>query len=327
MSLEDFGDKPTPRNPNQPAPIRTDAVVGQAPQQEPKPPGDIVQWACCADNRFMAAPDTTLRLPPAAYTFVPTQQGIQIITKRLIVDELLEFPDSRQGEILQEIEDFWGRASIFKHYNVRHRRGYMFHGPAGSGKTCLVQQIMARVIAGGDIVAILDGHPAHFRSGLQLVRQVEPERRIVAVIEDIDAVIAQFGEDEILSLLDGENQIDHVLNLATTNYPERLDKRLVNRPRRYDRILKVGMPTAKMRELYFLKKLKLPAEELAKWVKATEDFSFAACCELLISVMCLGRDFEKSVQKLKDMLTAKPSSTADVSARAGFAGTIDNQEE
>jgi len=275
----------------------------------------------------MAAPNTTTRLPPAAYGFVPTQAGLKIVTKKLVVDELLEFPDSRQGEILREIEDFWGKAEVFKHFDVRHRRGYMFHGPAGSGKTCLIQQIMARVIKGGDIVCLLDGHPSSFRSGLHLIRQIEPERRIVAVIEDIDAVIGQFGEDEILSLLDGENQIDHVLNLATTNYPERLDKRLVNRPRRYDRIIRVGMPTAAMRGMYFVKKLKLEPDEAAKWVKNSEGFSFAACCELLISVMCLGRDFDVSVKKLQDMIEAKPSSTADVAARAGFNPTIANTEE
>ena len=279
------------------------------------------------EGRFMAAPNTVSRLLPGAYGFAATQTGIILIPKVLNVDELLEFPDSRQGEIVQEIEDFWKTADLFKHHVVLHRRGFIFHGPAGCGKTCLVQQIISRVIRGGDLVFMMDTQPALFRAGLHLVRAIEPARRIVCVFEDLDAIIEQYGDDEILSLLDGENQIDHVLNLATTNYPGRLDRRLVGRPRRFDRIVKVGMPSPKMREMYFIKKLHLSREDASRWVKGSEGFSFAACCELLISVMCLGRDFDKSVARLKDMMTTNPTDASDASTRVGFGGSTIPEEE
>src|SRR5882672_3082963 len=98
MSLAEFGDSPTPRA--QPAPLRADSA--QQPthqpsaQEQPRGSGDIIQWACFSDDCYMAAPNTTTRLPPAAYGFVPTQAGLKIVTKKLVVDELLEFPDSRQ---------------------------------------------------------------------------------------------------------------------------------------------------------------------------------------------------------------------------------------
>lgn len=323
MSLEDFGSEATSTGGSRsPTPMRAD----DQPYVEPKE-GDLTQWAICPDNRFMASPATTKKLPPGAYGFVATQIGIQIVTKRLQTDELLELPDSRQSEVLDEIKSFWEREPNFKAHNVLHRRGFIFYGPAGGGKTCLVQQVAARVIAGGDIVCIMDTSPTLFRNGLHLIRGIEPKRRIVCVFEDLDAIIAQFGEDEILSLLDGENQIDHVLNLATTNYPERLDRRLVGRPRRFDHTIRVDMPTKAMRKLYFVKKLKLPKEELDKWVAATKGFSFAACCELLISVRCLGNDFDKSIARLTKMNTTKPSSTEEASARAGFGAAVTQEEE
>jgi SpoVK/Ycf46/Vps4 family AAA+-type ATPase len=133
----------------------------------------------------------------------------------------------------------------------------LLHGPAGSGKTCLVQQIIADIVKSDGLVFQCTNHPAVFNDGLSQFRKVEPNRPIVCLFEDIDAIVEEHGEDEILTLLDGENQIDKVLNIATTNYPEKLDKRLVARPRRFDRVLEIGMPTAEVRKMYFQKKIYL----------------------------------------------------------------------
>ena len=62
---------------------------------------------------------------------------------------------------------------------------------------------------------------------LKVFREIEPNRSIIYIFEDIDSIIEHHGEDEILSVLDGEMQVNKVLNIATTNYPERLDRRIV----------------------------------------------------------------------------------------------------
>jgi SpoVK/Ycf46/Vps4 family AAA+-type ATPase len=180
----------------------------------------------------------------------------------------------------------------------------LLHGPAGSGKTCLVQQIIADIVTADGLVFQCNNHPAIFNDGLSQFRKVEPNRPIVCLFEDIDAIVDEHGEDEILTLLDGENQIDKVLNIATTNYPEKLDKRLVARPRRFDRVLKIGMPTAAVRKMYFEKKLKVSDDEIEKWVSASDGFSFAACAELVISVCCFEKKFEDAVETLKEMMSA-----------------------
>ena len=128
------------------------------------------------------------------------------------------------------------------------------------------------------------------------------------MFEDIDAIVEEHGEDEILTLLDGENQIDRVLNIATTNYPEKLDRRLVARPRRFDRVIEIGMPSPAVRKMYFEKKLNVSAEEIDKWVLASDTFSFAACAELVISVCCFEKKFEEAVKDLKAMMAAVLSS-------------------
>ena len=188
-----------------------------------------------------------------------------------------------------------------------------------SGKTCLVQQIISDIVAADGLVFQCNTHPSVFNDGLSLFRKVEPYRPAVCLFEDIDAIIDEHGEDEILTLLDGENQIDRVLNIATTNYPEKLDRRLVARPRRFDRVLKIGMPGKEVRKMYFQKKLKVSDSELDKWVAGTENFSFAACAELVISVCCFEKPFDDAVNVLKEMMTTKHSST-DYTESVGFKG-------
>lgn len=234
------------------------------------------------------------------------------------VDELLSFPDSLSESVLREIDSFWQRGHLFKEYGFLHRRGYLFYGPMGSGKSCLIAQIVDAIIKRKGIVFIAQ-NPSLLIFCLRRFREIEPERQVICLFEDIDALIETHGENQYLSALDGEHQIDRVLNLATTNYPERLDKRIVQRPRRFDRIIKIDMPSDKIRRVYFQKKLNIGDEELDKWVQATDGFSFAACAELVVSVKCLGNDFDDSVQKLSLMTAVKVSSAEFNNSRMGFS--------
>jgi SpoVK/Ycf46/Vps4 family AAA+-type ATPase len=217
------------------------------------------------------------------------------------IDELLMLPDSLCDRVMKEIQTFLNNQTIFSKYNVLHRRGYLFYGPPGSGKTSLVQQITASVIKQGGLVLICNT-PTNLEMGLKEIRSVEKDRFIVCMLEDIDALIHNYGEREILAVLDGESQINKVLNIATTNYPQKLDKRIVSRPRRFDRVIEIGFPEDALRRNFFQHKMKLDNGELDQWVKATKNFSFAACTDLLISVKCLGNDFDASVKILQEMM-------------------------
>jgi len=271
----------------------------------------IVTWAVCGVNVFKPVADTSNQLAPGIYNIVNTQEhGIIFKKKELRVDDLLLFPDSLSDKIMKEIMHFWSCGDRFKKHGFLHRRGYMLYGPAGSGKTCLVHQIMNNIIESGGIVFQCDSIPNTFSTGLQLFRQVEPFRPTVCLFEDLDAIIESSSEDTILSLLDGENQIDKALNVATTNYPERMDKRIVGRPRRFDRVILIDMPPPEVRELYFREKLKITDEdELSTWVKVSDRFSFAALAEIVISVKCFDKSLEESANNLRRMSIDRISST------------------
>ncbi len=301
---------------------RGEVAMSSAPPQPnaPATQNKLTQWAITGEKVYQAVSTTTKALPPGVYSVTRDNMGhllyVNINTK---VDNLMEFPDSVHDRILGEIEEFWSRAGKFADFGFLHRRGYLFYGPQGSGKTGIVNQIMARIVKAGDVVFLCQ-RPEFLIDGLLDFRKVEPSRRAVCVFEDIDAIVREYGEDRLLALLDGENQIDYVLNIATTNYPERLDKRLVARPRRFDRVEKIGMPNADVRRVYLASKLKLDVndDEVTAWVNGTDGLSFAALAEAVISVKCLGNDFENTLKILRTMATGKSSSSEFETSNIGI---------
>ena len=265
------------------------------------------QWALCGPGEFLAIQKTQKSLSDGVYRIKMVNGEIVFYKTEINVDDLLTFPDSMSDKILKEIDDFWSKSEAFKKFGFLHRRGYLLYGPAGGGKTSLVQQILKKIIDLKGVVFLVD-NPMLLGLGLAMFREVEPTRNVVCVFEDLDSIIDTHGEDAILSILDGEMQIDKVLNIATTNYPEKLDKRLVGRPRRFDRVMKIEMPDETVRRLYFTQKLGIEDKEIDLWIKKTEDFSFAAMAELVISVKCLGTPFNDAVKILSDLLDSKPTS-------------------
>lgn len=598
-SLSEFGKAISPRanssKKNKPSEdFSSSPPINKSEKDEMWDSTALSQWAICGPHTYKPVSVTYPILAGGVYEITVSQyHGVIFEKKTICVDDLLRFPDSVSEKILDEITTFWKKGDKFKERGFLHRRGYLLHGPPGSGKTCLVQQIIADIIKVGGLVFQCSNHPSIFNDGLSTYRKVEPNRPVVCLFEDIDAIIDENGDDDILALLDGENQIDKVLNIAcpspetlilrsdltwipagelkvgdkliafdenplsgwhvkkslgrkfrtavvkscpviikprfkvttdtgktiivsenhpflvkpgyhkphiwkfvnnlkigdnicsignpwktgeshndgylagqfdaegslnfhkpgnkrhsfrvhwtqsegplikvmesllqnqdfdvmihkrskkrscgdgvvvpksenyktmydlqinggrwenirlmgsvrpirlllnprlkeawegvrvsckyekvvsveeigngpvialdtttktfigngllqhnTTNYPEKLDPRLIARPRRFDRVLKIGMPNSDVRKLYFQKKLKVSDQELDKWVGATDGFSFASCAELVISVYCFEKPFEESVKILREMTSAKPNSREyDMEEGVGF---------
>lgn len=278
------------------------------------PEGEMVhrpcQWKVQQQGVFEACGTTVTQLPPGAYACMLDQYGqVQIHARNLQVDDLIDFADSLPAQILDEIENFWTLGDTFARYGFLHRRGYLLYGPQGAGKSSVVHQVVHRIIKKNH-VAVFCEHPGLLTRGLELFRKIEPERPLVCIFEDIDAIIEMHGDSELLAWLDGSHQIDKVINIATTNYPERLDRRIVSRPRRFDRIIKIETPTASMRTTYLARKLPELADrgELDRWVESTEGLSFAALAELVISVACLGNDLHETIRLLRMLEEHNPSS-------------------
>jgi len=146
---------------------------------------------------------------------------------------------------------------------------------------------------------------------LQMLRRLEPTRRVIVILEDFETLTDRQGrENEWLSVLDGESQIDDVVFLATTNYIETLDKRFTDRPSRFDIVVPVPMPGAQARAAYIINKEKsLTPEEVKAWTERSVGFSFAHLKEMIIAVKCLGNDLDETVERLRNMQRRKANSS------------------
>jgi len=300
--IREEADMPCSHPPTSP---ETESPEGDVPTTV-KDSGSFCQWAQVDSNQYIATGATLKRLRAGKYAIRWYKGSPSMEFRPLDVDEIYVFPNSIAETVLRESQDFWTKEDKYKEHNLLHRRGFLLHGSQGHGKTSIIQVIMQDVIARDGLVFNCNCDPDLVEQAVQNLRQVEPHRKLMCIFEDIDALIDAWGEDKLLAILDGENQVNYVLNIATSNHPEDLDYRLTNRPRRFDNIIRIGAVSRDERALYFSKKLEFKDdEEKNKWLDASDTFSFAALAEMVISIRILERGFDETIDRLKLMMKNK----------------------
>lgn len=274
--------------------------------------GDDIQWAVLPNNTFTAVGQTASALPIGVFGIEmhPNTGQLLFIARKIITDELIVLPDTASARVLAAVAQFWTARERFEQYKQLYKRGIMMWGPPGGGKTATLMLLFQDLVKQDGIV-ILANHPIRTAQGLEILRRIEPKRPIICVLEDVDETIQEHGEHELLALLDGESQIDNVVFIATTNYPERLDKRLINRPSRFDEIIKVGMPSPEARRVYLEHRLGADFADMDAWVADSDNFSVAHLRELVVAVFCLDRDYKGTIERLRRMAYTPKSDGSD----------------
>jgi len=176
---------------------------------------------------------------------------------------------------------------------------------------------------GGIVINVTNGDQVEWYSKIiNKLRQIEPDRPLVVIFEDIDAIASEgnWTTSMILNLLDGIKQIDNVVYIATTNHPDKLEDRITNRPSRFDRRYEVELPNDDVRKAYIQNKLSdddLKGINIDEWVKESAGFSLAHMRELVISVVTMDNSFEDTIARLKG-LKVKPKIKSKTPASIGF---------
>lgn len=271
--------------------------------------GDQRMWSVSGDSYFPCE-KTEEGLPAGQYIPVWSEQrGVYFVKKEVHLDDLMILPDSKTTYVLDSINHFWSKEQKFREFKYLWKRGMMLWGPPGSGKTSCLQQMSQQIIDKGG-VSVYCTNPSVCAEALRILRRIEPHRPCVVLLEDIDAIINRFGEPDLLALLDGELQIDNVVYIATTNYPEELDPRFIQRPSRFDEVICIDMPSTEARQMYLeTKNPRLKgSDELKDWVELTEGFSIAALKEVVVAVECLDRTLEEVTDRIKKIMERRPSS-------------------
>jgi len=270
---------------------------------------DFYQWSINGDGTFMPSPETTKELSPGLYDphYSNRMGEWGLRRQRINTDELYELPTKEIAVILSDLKSFWKKKDVYKKYKLMHKRGILLYGDPGCGKSGILQLCMKHIIndLSGLVINLKDDESVRgYMDLIPKLRQIEPERPLVVIIEDIDAIAgdSNYVTSQLLNLLDGVKQIENVVYIATTNYPEKLAERITNRPSRFDRRYYVSPPTKEVRMSYLKNKIGDDSDiDFDKWVKDTEGMSMSHLKELFISVFLLDNKYEDAIDHLREL--------------------------
>lgn len=299
----------------------------QSPPSAPEQPSEWRETAASArcwsrsGDAFFPVSEIVRTLPAGAYRPRIGNNGPFLEKMPIEIDKLLTLPDSAAEELLEEFRKFWTLKQNFTARGFTFKRGLLMYGPPGSGKTSAIWQMTQFLVKEHDGVVVFVEDPQLAQVCVNMLRRIEPERPMITVMEDLDALVQQHGDHHFLALLDGENQTNNVVHVATTNYPEDLDKRFTDRPSRFDTLMEVGMPSHAARLAYLNAKEPSLEEDVAeRWAARTEGYSIAHLREVIVAVRCFEQDEYTVFERLDKMRDSQPKSDGRGGQRrkAGF---------
>jgi len=297
--------------------IMNDTIPAPFFQEEEYEDLQFSQFLVLPGNEYMPIGAATPLLPPGIYHIEMQHDGAHFVRHPHTTRDLIRFEDTICDQIIEDATKFWTLKALYQKMGESHKRGYILHGPPGGGKTSLISFIVQDFIAQGNLVFeythMLPNTIARFR-------QVEPDRKILIIIEDIDAILNDPDEEhQLLQFLDGTVQLTDTLIIATTNYPEDLQDRIINRPSRFDRVAEIGMPGPAERRKYIETKQirQRTQQEIEELVAATDLLSFAHIKEILVSTDIYGNSYEETLQRVLS-LRNKPTSESSTHRKVGF---------
>ncbi len=166
--------------------------------------------------------------------------------------ESVILPEEIKADIRANTIDFLGARDKWARFGIPLKRGVLLAGEPGTGKTAICKAMMKE--AGEEITCIIANaysmDDEYYISTLyEIAQDLIPA---IVFIEDIDMI----GEDReeshrmhrsslisLLAELDGIEEQRGIVTVATTNSLEALDKALSNRPSRFDRVIKLELPS------------------------------------------------------------------------------------
>ena len=248
--------------------------------------------------------------------------------------ENLVLAGTLKEDIYEDAQRFFDSQPLYAEYNVPWKRGLLFIGPPGNGKTHMVKALVNSL-----------GYPClyiksfktrqssdtdNMRLAFNRVREAAP---CIVVIEDLDALVDDENRSFFLNELDGFALNDGVLMIASTNHPERLDIAILERPSRFDRKYHFDSPKMADRVAYLQlwnQKLKsemqLSMEDIDEIATSADNFSYAYLKELLLSASMvwvqqrtpgtMATIMVEQLEKLRTQMQSQSSEPADDSSNS-----------
>lgn len=159
-------------------------------------------------------------------------------------------------EIRGNTVNFLHKKEVWNKYGIPMKRGILLAGEPGTGKTIICKALMAEADKITCIMTNAYGlvEEDYITELYELACDLSP---CIVFIEDID-LIGQNREEfnyrsgpallALLAVLDGVEEKEGIVTVATTNNLETLDKAIRQRPSRFDRVIELALPSLEERE-------------------------------------------------------------------------------
>lgn len=205
-------------------------------------------------------------------------------------------PPGVKERMIEDFEQFFASREMYESHNIPWKRGAIFIGPPGNGKTHTLKALINRLGKPTIYVKRVDGNDAEgpasgcITAVFARARMTTP---CVLVLEDLDSLVGKSNRSVFLNELDGMSTNNGLLVLATTNHPERIDPAIINRPSRFDRKYVFELPSETERlafftmwnEHHFSAGMRLDSDQLVELAGMAREFSYAYLKELAVSMM------------------------------------------
>lgn len=211
-------------------------------------------------------------------------------------DDVILDPATKTN-VVQDILGFFDNREIYQALNVPWKRGVIFHGVPGNGKTISLKALINSLYKRPDPIPALYVKSFDHCSGTKFaIHEIFSHARSMApcllIFEDLDSLVGDKCRSYFLNEVDGLEANDGILMVGSTNHLDRLDPAITKRPSRFDRKYHFKVPDHDGRTeycRYWSRKfthsgtVDFPDDTCPIIASLTEDFSFAYLKELFIA--------------------------------------------
>lgn len=224
-----------------------------------------------------------------------------------------------------DVHGFFGNRELYRKLKVPWKRGIIFHGVPGVGKTLFIKTLIKSLAERSPPISTLyikslDACAGPKWSIQQILLKARRAAPCLLVPEDLDSLVESSTRSYFLNEVDGLALNDGILMIGSTNNFEQLDPAVTKRPSRFDRKYHFSLPNDDERLAYcrywrqkFIDSddVYFPEEICHAIAKLTERFTFVYLKELFVSSLLLlvGSDTDKLGGSLSDMAADSEAST------------------